>query len=82
MLLQRGGFDLILGTRPGSKVEWNEAGILGEKEPAFTVRKISASDLAKLRAQAFEEDFLPGLQAAWTGEPHGSGRHAELPQRS
>ncbi|MEN3374098.1 class I SAM-dependent DNA methyltransferase [Dechloromonas sp. ZS-1] len=66
VLLQRGGFDLILGNPPWLKVEWNEAGILGEKNPVFAVRKISASDLAKLRAQAFEDFF--GLQAAWTAE--------------
>jgi len=66
LLLQRGGFDLILGNPPWLKVEWNEAGILGEKNPVFAVRKVSASDLAKLRAQAFEDFF--GLQAAWTAE--------------
>lgn len=66
VLLQRGGFDLILGNPPWLKVEWNEAGILGEKNPVFAVRKVSASDLAKLRAQAFEDFF--GLQAAWTAE--------------
>lgn len=66
VLLQRGGFDLILGNPPWLKVEWNEAGILGEKIPVFAVRKVSASDLAKLRAQAFDD--FPGLQAAWTGE--------------
>lgn len=66
VLLARGGFDLILGNPPWLKVEWNEAGILGEKNPVFAVRKISASDLAKLRVQAFDD--FPGLQAAWTGE--------------
>lgn len=63
---QRGGFDLILGNPPWLKVEWNEAGILGEKNPVFAVRKVSASELVKLRAQAFDD--FPGLQAAWTGE--------------
>lgn len=66
ILLQRGGFDLILGNPPWLKVEWNEAGILGEQNPVFAVRKISASDLAKLRTQSFED--FPGLQAAWTAE--------------
>ena len=66
VLLQRGGFDLILGNPPWLKVEWNEAGILGEKNAVFSVRKVSASDLAKLRAQAFAD--FPGLQAAWTEE--------------
>lgn len=66
VLLQRGGFDLILGNPPWLKVEWNEAGILGEKNPVFAVRKVSASELAKLRAQAFED--FPGLQTAWSEE--------------
>ena len=66
VLQQRGGFDLILGNPPWLRVEWNEAGILGEINPVFAVRKVSASDLAKLRMQAFKEYF--GLQAAWTTE--------------
>ena len=61
-----GGFDLILGNPPWLKVEWNEAGILGERNPVFAVRKISASDLAKLRAEAFAQ--FPGLQANWLQE--------------
>jgi len=66
ILLKRGGFDLILGNPPWLKVEWNEAGILGERNPLFAVRKISASDLTGLRAQAFSDS--PGLQTAWTDE--------------
>src|SRR5690606_17945340 len=66
ILLQRGGFDLILGNPPWLKVEWNESGILGEYNPIFAVRKISASDLAKLRSEAFAE--FPGLQDAWAEE--------------
>lgn len=66
ILLQRGGFDLTLGNPPWLKVEWNESGILGERNPVFAIRKISASDLTKLRAQAFES--FPGLQTAWTDE--------------
>lgn len=61
-----GGFDLILGNPPWLKVEWNEAGILGERNPVFAVRKISASDLAQLRAEAFAQ--FPGLQSDWTDE--------------
>lgn len=62
----RGGFDLILGNPPWLKVEWNESGILGERNPVFAVRKISASDLAQLRAEAFRQ--FPRLQAEWTDE--------------
>jgi hypothetical protein len=66
LLLQAGGFDLILGNPPWLKVEWNESGILGERNPIFAVRKISASNLSQLRADAFER--FDGLQAAWTEE--------------
>lgn len=66
ILLQRGGFDLILGNPPWLRVEWNESGILGERNPVFAIRKISASDLTQLRVEAF--DAFLGLQAAWTDE--------------
>ena len=66
ILLQRGGFDLLLGNPPWLKVEWNESGILGERNPVFAIRKISASDLTGLRAKAFND--FPGLQTAWTDE--------------
>lgn len=62
----RAGFDLVLGNPPWLKVEWNESGVLGERNPVFAVRKISASDLAKLRLDAFQQ--FPGLQADWTDE--------------
>ncbi|PQA84448.1 N-6 DNA methylase [Limnohabitans sp. TS-CS-82] len=66
VLLQRGGFDLILGNPPWLKVEWNESGILGERNPVFAIRKTSASGLAKLRVEAFEQ--FKDLQSAWTDE--------------
>jgi hypothetical protein len=66
VLSRRGGFDLVLGNPPWIKVEWNEEGILGETNPIFAIRKISASDLMKLRSDAFDQ--FVGLQAAWTAE--------------
>lgn len=66
VVFNKGGFDLILGNPPWIKVEWNEAGILGERNPVFAIRKISASDLVKLRVDAFEG--FPGLQADWLNE--------------
>jgi hypothetical protein len=50
-----GGFDLILGNPPWLKVEWNEGGILGDNEPEFVLRKLSASKLAKLRQEVVEK---------------------------
>jgi hypothetical protein len=66
VLARRGGFDLVLGNPPWIKVQWSEAGILGERNPIFAVRKHSATQLAELRANAFEQ--YVGLKAAWTTE--------------
>ena len=63
---QRGGFDLVLGNPPWLKVEWNEAGILGEAKPLFAIRKFSATELTRERTQAFAE--FPRLQGEWTAE--------------
>jgi hypothetical protein len=39
---RRGGFDLIAGNPPWVKIEWNEGGMLSERNPAFAIRKLSA----------------------------------------
>ena len=63
---KRGGFDLVLGNPPWLKVEWNEAGILGEANPLVAIRKLSATELAQQRSAAFSK--FPALQADWTSE--------------
>lgn len=63
---RRSGFDLILGNPPWLKVEWNEAGVLGEFNPVFAIRNYSASVLVRLREEALSRH--PGLKAAWTRE--------------
>ena len=62
----RGGFDLVLGNPPWIKVEWEERGVLGERNPAFALRKLPASELSKQRAAAFARH--PGLRDAWIAE--------------
>jgi hypothetical protein len=62
----RGGFDLVLGNPPWLRIEWNEAGILGEVNPLFAIRKLNATEISKLRADAFAR--FPGLKEAWTAE--------------
>ena len=62
----RGGFDLVLGNPPWIKVEWKEAGILGERNPVFALRKMRAAEVSKRRAAAFEG--YPGLRDAWIAE--------------
>lgn len=61
-----GGFDLVLGNPPWLKVEWNESGILGEANPLFAIRKLSATELTRERSQIFTE--LPRLLGDWTAE--------------
>ncbi|MEI6415123.1 MAG: class I SAM-dependent DNA methyltransferase, partial [Pseudomonadota bacterium] len=66
LFASRGGFDLVLGNPPWLKVEWNEAGILGEANPLVAIRKLSATELAQQRKAAFAQ--FPKLQADWTSE--------------
>lgn len=49
-----GGFDLVIGNPPWIKLEWQESGILGDHDPAFVVKKVSASDTAKARKTTIE----------------------------
>ena len=63
----RGGFDLVLANPPWIKVEWEERGVLGERNPAFALRKLSAAELSKRRAAAFWA--VPGASGGldWRG---------------
>lgn len=65
-VLFAGGFDLVLGNPPWLKVEWNEAGILGEAHPLLAIRKLSATELTKQRNDAFAR--FGSLQDDWTSE--------------
>lgn len=69
LFAKRDGFDLMLGNPPWLKVEWQEAGVLGDFEPEFVLRKLSASNLVKLREQTFAR--IPALENAWRAEYEG-----------
>ncbi|EAS2963237.1 class I SAM-dependent DNA methyltransferase [Salmonella enterica] len=69
LFAERGGFDLMLGNPPWLKVEWQEAGVLGDYEPEFVLRKLSASKLAMLRVDTF--NAIPALEEAWRSEYEG-----------
>lgn len=62
----RKGFDLVIGNPPWLRVEWQEGGIMGDHQPRFVLRNTTASQLAKLREQAFQNN--PGLLGAWREE--------------
>jgi len=57
----RGGFDLVLGNPPWIKVEWKEGGVLGDAEPLFVLRKMTASALAAKRDEALQKHNLAGI---------------------
>jgi hypothetical protein len=68
-LLAGGGFDLIVGNPPWLKVEWEEKGVIGDADPMVLIRKVSASELANRRKEAFEAH--PKLRAAYLQEFEG-----------
>ena len=63
---QRSGFDLVLGNPPWVKVEWEEGGVLGDRNPLFVLRKRSATEMTALRGEMFER--YAGLREAWLAE--------------
>jgi hypothetical protein len=65
-LLKAGGFDVIVGNPPWLKVEWEEKGVIGDRDPMVLIRKVSASELAKRRSEAFSQH--PNLRAAYLEE--------------
>ena len=65
-LLAGGGFDLIVGNPPWLKVEWEEKGVIGDADPMVLIRKVSASELAKRREEAFSQHS--NLRAAYLEE--------------
>jgi hypothetical protein len=65
-LLARGGFDLIVGNPPWLLVSWEEKGVIGDSDPMVLIRKVSASELAKRRKDAFSDNS--DLQAAYLEE--------------
>ena len=62
----RNGFDLVLGNPPWIKVEWKEAGVLGDFDPSLVLRKRPGADPTERLEEAF--DRFPGLRDAWIAD--------------
>lgn len=60
------GFDLILGNPPWLKVEWKEGGVMGDHQPKFILKKLSASKLDSLRESLLES--YPYIQEKYLNE--------------
>jgi len=68
---ERGGFDLVLGNPPWIRVEWKEAGILGDHDPSFVLRKLSAKQTSDRREVALERFGLRNAYQIAHEEPSG-----------
>ena len=65
----RGGFDLMVGNPPWLPVQWNEGDVLGDADPSFVLKKLSAKQTADLREETFarlgnRSDYLSAHEAA------------------
>ena len=63
---RRGGFDLIVGNPPWLKVEFDQAGVIGDATPLYVIRKLSATEIGRRAPETFAA--FDGLQSAWTAE--------------
>ena len=62
----KGGFDFVVGNPPWIKLEWDESGVMGDANPLFVLRKLSAPEMAKLRMEAIEK--VDGLRGEYLAE--------------
>lgn len=51
----KGGFDLVIGNPPWIKIEWNEFGVLSDRNPLFAVKKLSATQIIERREMALSD---------------------------
>jgi len=58
LFLERGGFDLVLGNPPWIPIQWREAAVLGDHDPSFEIKKLSALETAQRREEALERDGM------------------------
>ncbi len=55
-VLERGGFDVVLGNPPWIRVEFKETGILSDLDPRLGIRRMSAKQAADARAKTLAEE--------------------------
>lgn len=68
LFADRGGFDLVVGNPPWIQIKWDESGLLGDAQPLFAVKKLSAARVAELRNETIEQF---GLSDAYYNEYEG-----------
>lgn len=71
---ERGGFDVIVGNPPWVKLEFEEKGIVAEKQPELVVRKTSAPKVRKALAGLLEDsEVLKNIFLEEALEHEGAG---------
>jgi hypothetical protein len=72
---QRGGMDVFLGNPPWVKVEWSEAGVLGDIDPLVNLRKLSAKQIADRRREVLASEELADLYLGELAGTQGQGAY-------
>src|SRR5690606_10673454 len=76
---ERGGFDLVLGNPPWVRVEWKEAGVLGDADPSLVLQSLSATKVGERRDGAVTR---PGMREAYlAAHEDATGTQAVLSAR-
>ena len=55
ILKVRGGFDIIVGNPPWAKPSWSEADVIGDIDPMFVVRKLTANEGRGVKSTALRQ---------------------------
>jgi hypothetical protein len=75
-----GGFDLVLGNPPWIRVEWKEQDVLGDVDPSFVLKGLSATDTTKRREQALKRTGMLELYLAEHESAAGTQAFLSAPQ--
>lgn len=72
---ERGGMDVFLGNPPWVKVEWSEAGVLGDIDPLLNLRKLSAKQVSDRRKEVLSSEALAELYLGELAGTQGMGAY-------
>jgi hypothetical protein len=73
VFVQRGGMDVFLGNPPWIRVEWSEAGVLGDIEPLVNLRRLSAKQVQDRRRELLSSEALADFYLGELAGTQGQG---------
>ncbi len=65
LFFDRDGFDVVLGNPPWIRVQWSEADVLSDLDPAFVLKELSSAEAAERRTHIFGKS---GVEELWRDE--------------